>query len=128
LHYCGADDRQAGVLDRAPRDWTIVPRAWFDLAVPGKLALAVSAVAGMGCAGAVLSARKYGTAAELACTLGLAWMTVFGPATENPTYSLLAGPCAWAIVASRRPWLAMAAFVLLLACRCARCSRSRHCY
>jgi hypothetical protein len=114
VQYCGTDDRQATILDRAPRDWTVVPRAWEDIVISARITLAVSAAAGLACALAVLIAHRRGTAVETAFVLGLTWMTVFGPATENPTYSLLAAPAAWAVSVARKPYLAGFVFVLLL--------------
>lgn len=116
--YCGTDDRQAAPIDRAPRDWTIVPRAFADVVVPAKAQLGVSAVTGMVCAGLTLLAARRGRGPEAGLMLGLLWMTVFGPATENPTYSLLAPVGGWALATARTPGrliLAVAAFLLLLA-------------
>ncbi|MGL4421799.1 MAG: hypothetical protein ACRCZF_14115, partial [Gemmataceae bacterium] len=48
--------------------------------------------------------------------LGLVWMTVFGPATENPTYTLLAPVAAGAVASTRGllRGLSILAAVLLL--------------
>jgi hypothetical protein len=74
-------------------------------------------------AGAVLAwclwlARRGSVRLVLTGTLGmgLAWLMIFGPATEFPTYVLLAPLIGWAVLeawrAQRGRWLAGAAFVL----------------
>ena len=120
LRYAGADDRTHSYLSQVPRDWTMVPRMWLDLVPLPAATKAVSLAAGVALAAlTVLAARRHGSCRALptAVGLGLVWMTLFGPATENPTYSLLA-PAAAAAVAAWRGWkaaAAWAAFGLLLA-------------
>jgi hypothetical protein len=104
------DDRSHTVLWRAARDWTILPRAFFGV-VPDRLTTdVIGAVAGLCAAVVVWRKRDVLTATGL----GLVWMTLFGPATEHPTYTLLAPVAAVAVVANHRSWSAWAAVVLLL--------------
>jgi hypothetical protein len=78
------------MLDRPPWDWAIVPRAWLGLRVPAEVVKLVSAVAGLAFAGLVGLRRRDPDAVSFAFALGCVWMTLFGPATENATYTLLA--------------------------------------
>jgi len=91
------DDRSSAetLPERTPRDWTVIPRAWFGYAVPRPMSLAVSALAGLGIAVLALILKNPHTGA-LPNLLGLVlvWMTVFGPATEHNTYVLLTPACA----------------------------------
>jgi hypothetical protein len=120
LQYVGAEDRTYSYLSQVPRDWTMVPRMWLGIVSPPPVTKGVSVAAGLLIAGLTwLAVRRQRLAQALPTVvgLGLVWMTLFGPATENPTYALLA-PVAAAAVASWRGWNAVAAWVavgLLLA-------------
>ena len=109
------DDRHLETLHRAPRDWTIIPRAWTGVVMHRATDEVVSVAAGVAFAAAVLVRRRRNPAdaLPLAIGLGFLWMTVFGPATENPTYSLLAPVVGWQLALRRRG--AVVAFVLVLA-------------
>lgn len=102
------------LLARWPWDWTMIPRAWLGADVPTGTAQVVAAAAGLAFAALVAVARRRGAdAAFAAFSLGCVWMTLFGPATENATYALLA-PVAAARVLLGRP-LGLAAAALLSA-------------
>jgi len=97
------DLRSYDDVNRAPQDAFLVPHACG--ADPGKAAYhAVQLASALGMALLVLRTRQRGgTPAELAALsfhLGCIWMTVFGPATEGPTYTLLAPSAAILLVAS----------------------------
>lgn len=68
----------------------------------------------------LLSDRRHGEAILLNATLGIgcAWLLLFGPATEHPTYVFLAPSLAYALLARdvwpRGRWLAIASFVLVI--------------
>jgi len=120
LNYIRTDDRTYSFLSQVPRDWTMIPRIWLDVVPPPAFTRAVSVAAGGLMAGLMLlAARRVGPAAAVptAVNVSLIWMTLFGPATENPTYTLVALP-AGAALATWRGWKAVAAwgaFGLLLA-------------
>lgn len=99
--FLDLDDRsQTPFLHRAPIDWTIGPRVWFDTFIPSMLGKVVSAFVGLGmaaCVGFAKFRRSRTDAVVLALGLGAVWMTAFGPATELPTYALLAPSMAIAV-------------------------------
>ncbi len=101
------------MLDRPPWDWTILPRAWFDVRVPAGVTKLVSGLAGLGFAALVwrMQRRRPGDAIAFAFGLGCVWMTLFGPATENATYTLVAPAVAVLFLARPRP-LALVALAL----------------
>ncbi len=92
--FLDLDDRsQTPFLHRAPIDWTIAPRVWFDTFIPSMLGKVIAAIVGLGmaaCVGFAKFRRSRTDAVVLALGLGAVWMTAFGPATELPTYALLA--------------------------------------
>ncbi len=92
--FLDLDDRsQTPFLYRAPIDWTIAPRVWFDTFIPSMLGKVIAAFVGLGmaaCVGYAKFRRSRTDAVVLALSMGAVWMTAFGPATELPTYALLA--------------------------------------
>lgn len=87
----GADDRTFAEPSRAPKDLFLVLRVWFvapppQLYLAGKLALS----GGMAALVWFTARRDPCRAVPLALHLGCLWITVFGPATEVHTYTLLA--------------------------------------
>ena len=99
--FLGLDDRtHTPFLHRAPIDWSIVPRVWFDSYPSVTMGKVVSALVGLGmaaCVGFAKFRRSRTDAVVLALGLGAVWMTAFGPATELPTYALLAPSMAIAV-------------------------------
>jgi hypothetical protein len=87
-------------LFRVPHDWTIVPRAWLGVVMQAMLVKAVSATAGAAFALCV-AVSKPASRLPRAFLLASTWMTLFGPATEIPTYTLLAPAAAWWAVTRR---------------------------
>ncbi len=92
--FLDLDDRsQTPFLHRAPIDWTIAPRVWFDTFIPSMLGKVIAAIVGLGmaaCVGFAKFRRNRTDSVVLAFGMGAVWMTAFGPATELPTYALLA--------------------------------------
>jgi hypothetical protein len=101
-HYAQLDDRSAEGLDRAPRDWTILVRTGIDEIVPRTISQSVAAGFGLAMALVVWWTRK-GRPATFALGLSLIWMTLFGPATESNTYSILA-PVGFIVLELRSRW------------------------
>lgn len=97
------DDRSFAPMERAPRDWTILPRVWFGLQIARPLATVVSFAVGIVMAMAILRLERR-HAPMLALLFGSVWMTAFGPATEANTYTLLAGVTAWLLANTDAPW------------------------
>lgn len=124
-HQSGHDARQAERAGYAYRNvLMLMPDQGQAVSVRGYQVLQL-AVAGV-IAGVCLAARRRRWPPErlLPLMLGLVscWMTGFGPASEGPTYVLLAATAAWAVVDSfRRPgaWasraVGLAGYGLLLA-------------
>jgi hypothetical protein len=93
-----ADDRHLSEFhSRAPRDWTIITRSWLGWVPGSTVARGVSAVAGLAFAAVVWRTRRLLTA----FALGSVWMTLFGPATESQTYTLVAPALATTILTAR---------------------------
>lgn len=103
------DDRTTSeFLFRVPHDWTIIPRVWLGIAVPAVVAQAVAVIA------AVLFAVQRHDSPLQALMLGSLWMTLFGPATELPTWSLLAPAAAlWLVLRPSRRSVGAVALLLL---------------
>jgi hypothetical protein len=88
---------------RVPRDWTIVTRTWAGWVPSKSWVQGVSAIAGLSFAGIVFATRRRPLDRRVvtAFALGSVWMTLFGPATEPQTYTLLAPALAATIVSTR---------------------------
>ncbi len=86
------DDRSAAPQERAPKDWTILARVWFGVAVPKPVSLGVSLAVAVGMAILLFlrGDRREPVTVFAPLALGLLWLTLFGPATEMNTYSVLA--------------------------------------
>lgn len=103
-HFADADDRlHSTSWIRVPRDWTILTRTWLGWIPDERTARIISAVAGIGLAGLVYSLRNQpgDRRTWIAFALGSVWMTLFGPATEPQTYSLLAATSAGMVLVGR---------------------------
>ncbi len=100
-----ADDRSAWDLNEAYRD------AWLLIRITG-LPIDTTAYRSMQIVTGILigllcwwMARRGDTGSNLhnrVLALGCCWMTAFGPATESPTYILLAAPLGWLLVEAWR--------------------------
>jgi hypothetical protein len=104
------DDRTYNdYLFRVPHDWTIIPRVWLGVVIPATVAKTVSVLAGMVFALAVVRTKSRVITGFLLASI---WMTLFGPATEIPTYTLLGLAASWWLV-QRPSWrsFAIAAFL-----------------
>jgi hypothetical protein len=121
VHLMRFDDRTQGDPKRWPRDFLLVLRVWAVAPAPDVYRAVQLAVAAVMAGFVVLVARRTRNprvVAPLALHLGCIWMTVFGPATETHTYTLL-GPTAAAAIVFARPtrWrlgLALAGYGLLV--------------
>jgi hypothetical protein len=139
-HALRDEDRSGAELSRAPKSWSIVVRVWFGVVVPEEVRFGVSLVVAAGMAGWIwfrsrsvplpVAAQptspqrgevgKTGASplvpgfALLALTLGLLWLTLFGPATEVNTYSVLAPVAGVMCVVGRWQWVARIGTLLLL--------------
>lgn len=107
----GEDRTDAAMIFRVPHDWTILPRLMLGIAVPATVAKVVSVFAGLSFAFVVHRSREK---CITAFSLAGVWMTLFGPATEIPTYFLAAPAAAW-WCATRPGWRTSLAAVLLVA-------------
>jgi hypothetical protein len=97
------DDRTTSYAPtRVPKDWTILTRTWAGWVPTRALYQGISAVVGLGFAGLVLASRRrpLDRRVFLAFALGSIWMTLFGPATEPQTYTLLAAALAATVVST----------------------------
>ena len=114
LNHLQTDNRNLGVLPRAPQNWTILLRTWLDLSVPRPADRVVAVVAGLVMAMVIWLRRRDESTGLLlqVLVLGSVWMTAFGPATEANTYSLMAGAAALAVMA-RPGWLTGMGYGLL---------------
>lgn len=101
VDFLELESKYRQMLDRPPWDWTIVPRAWLGLRVPAEITKLVSVLAGLAMAALVARRRHDANALPFAFGLGCVWMTFFGPATENATYTLVAPTAALLALA---PW------------------------
>lgn len=106
------DDRCAAPLERAPKDWTIIPRVWLDVVVPKPVSLGVSLLVAVGMAAWIWLCERGRALPPL--LLGLIWLTLFGPATEMNTYSVLAPVAAVLCVVGPRQHLARLGTLLLV--------------
>jgi hypothetical protein len=98
-----SDDRTNSYAPtRMPKDWTILTRTWAGWVPTRNQYQGISAVVGLGFAGLVFATRRrpFDRRVFLAFALGSIWMTLFGPATEPQTYTLLAAALAATIVST----------------------------
>jgi hypothetical protein len=108
VHYFANEDRSDWPADSTNLDLQFVVNEWIAPMSTSTYRL-VEAIGGLVFAGLTLAAaRRFGSAdraAWLALGLGSVWMTTLGPATESPTYMVLAPAAAMAVVfaCSRRP-------------------------
>lgn len=86
-----ADDRSNAKPVRAPRDWTVIARGITGEPVPRLISISMSLVAAVAFAWVVWKGQRPQPLNVVApLCLGLIWLTLFGPATEVNTYSVLA--------------------------------------
>jgi hypothetical protein len=118
----GSDTRREADHPYPPRDLYLVLRNYLVVPSNRNYTIIVLAVAGVMAAAVAITGlrvRDKRIALVLAFDLGCVWMTVFGPATEPPTYALLAPTAAASIILSRptsaRFALATCAYALLIA-------------
>jgi hypothetical protein len=101
LMNLNADDRTAWALSESYRDgWLLVRLFGLPISLEGYRIIQV----GMGALLALICwTMRNGDEREMlnrVLGLGCCWMTVFGPATESPTYILLAATLGWLLVLS----------------------------
>ena len=95
-----ADDRRMN-MDIAPRDFAMILKV-FQINLSTSVLLVVQILAGAGAAAVCLIGRlrKWSEERLLICvfTLGTCWMLLFGPATEDATYAMIAPALSFALV------------------------------
>lgn len=102
------DDRTVSYVQlvRAPRDWTILLRWWFDIAVPRSVTQPIALASAAVLASWMLKLRVNSQSAWLAALqFGLLWIVLCGPATEHNTYALLAPVAAIGCILPHSRWL-----------------------
>lgn len=111
LQYAFHEDRSTWTLAGVNVDFQLLCRVWLQPITLTTYRI-IATVVGLLFAGIVALSRIAGRPArrQLTLALGLAcvWMTVFGPATESPTYLLLTPSIVWSVMSLRiRPagWL-----------------------
>lgn len=103
-HWFGnlaVDDRSAWDLSEAYRDaWLLIRLTGLpiDLNSYRVLQVATGGAIGLLCARMVWRGDGGRDRLNRVLALGCCWMAAFGPATESPTYILLAAPLAWLLV------------------------------
>src|SRR5580704_611662 len=95
-----ADDRRMN-MDIAPRDFAMILRL-LHINLSARLVLGLQLAAGAGTAALCVIGRlrKWSEQRLLTCVLatGTCWMLLFGPATEDATYAMIAPALAFALV------------------------------
>src|SRR6202035_2749889 len=95
-----ADDRRMNI-DIAPRDFTMLLRL-LHIYLSARLILMLQILAGAAAAAICLvgRVRKWSERRLMICVLttGTCWMLLFGPATEDATYAMIAPAVAFAVV------------------------------
>lgn len=111
LQYALHEDRSTWTLAGVNVDFQLLCRVWLQPITLTTYRI-IATAAGLLFAGIVALSRIAGRPArrQLTLALGLScvWMTVFGPATESPTYLFLTPSIVWAVIGLRiRPagWL-----------------------
>lgn len=102
--YARLDDRTFAVLARAPQDLFLLMRAWIAPPDPMFYAAIQLGTAFAMALFVITQARRGRSSTEigtLALSLGCIWMTILGPASEPPTYTVLAPVAALAMVRAR---------------------------
>jgi Glycosyltransferase family 87 len=98
--FRAADDRRMN-MDIAPRDFAMILRM-FSINLSASVFLLVQILAGAAAAAVCLIGRlrKWSEERLLICilTLGTCWMLLFGPATEDATYAMIAPALSFAVV------------------------------
>jgi hypothetical protein len=123
FHTRASDDRRLN-MDIAPRDFAMLLRL-LHVHLSASAVLILQMLAGAGAAAICVTGRllKWSEQRLLICvfTLGTCWMLLFGPATEDATYAMIAPPLAFALVQTfhqNTAWwmrvLVCASFALLL--------------
>src|SRR3984957_1892089 len=100
FHTRATDDRRMN-MDIAPRDFAMILRL-LHLNLSARAVLILEVLAGVGAAAICVIGRLRHASQQrlLTCvfTLGTCWMLLFGPATEDATYAMIAPPLAFALV------------------------------
>ena len=95
-----ADDRRMN-MDIAPRDFAMILKV-FQINLSTSVFLVVQILAGAGAAAVCLIGRLRKWSEErlliFVFTLGTCWMLLFGPATEDATYAMIAPALSFALV------------------------------
>ncbi len=111
LNYLTIEDRSGWELYHTNIDFQLLCRVWLTPISMGtyhRIQLAAGGSFALICLAAVRAGWRTEKLLPLVLGLGGVWMTVFGPATESPTYLLLAPTAAEAVFTSRRDRRSMA--------------------
>jgi hypothetical protein len=103
VRYLSTEDRQRGPITDWYRDFRALWRIYITPMGPNTyLILELTTAALIALTALIARLRRMPVELLVAFTLSLAccWMTVLGPATESPTYILVAPAIAWGIVLS----------------------------
>jgi hypothetical protein len=101
FHYMIQEDRSNWNASGLPVDLALLFRAWLtpiDLRTYRIIVVVAGLTFGAVCLLAVRSGRSERRTLTLVLGLACVWMTVFGPATESPTYLILAPSVAWGVI------------------------------
>lgn len=112
LSYMHAEDRTTWPIHYNNLDFQLLCRVWLTPISPRtyhRIQLLAAAAIALVCLAARRCAWKTERLLTLVLGLGSVWMTVFGPATESPTYLLVAPTAAGAVLTS---WLDRRSFAL----------------
>jgi hypothetical protein len=130
--------RRTGPENLRYRDLWLVLQVW-NVPIKQSVYVILQLASAAGCAVLALAARLRGWPAqrvlEVVMVTGCGWMLLCGPATESPTYVLLAPAVGWALLTAHRPGapagerpLLVFAYGLLLLCVLAGVSPSGSCF
>lgn len=118
LHYLRVEDRTGWPVYFSNLDFQLLCRVWLSPIGP-KMYTAIQLVSAAAIAVFCLAARRIDPTPRrllpLVLGLGCIWMTVFGPATESPTYVLLAPTAAGTFLSAWRDRRSLPLRGLLLA-------------
>jgi Glycosyltransferase family 87 len=90
LEFTQMENQYRLLVKRVPWDWTILPDAWMGLTIGEDCRKIISALAGLSFAALIFAKRRHPDSPMFCLNFACIWMTLFGPATENVTYTLLA--------------------------------------
>jgi hypothetical protein len=116
FNYMAIEDRSGWNAVDTNLDFQLLCRIWWQQISLGTYRIVEAGAAAL-FAGVILLMKRAGRSETRLLTMSMAlscvWMTVFGPATESPTYVLLAPCITWSVLNSRRQSVGTPAIYLL---------------